>query len=129
MSSSPYFAGTFRPLHVGDTFTARAGLLSVEFRVEEIRVSGGGGGDEEGEEGEEAQFCVVTDDTVIDCEGDIYSMVPRAEGFIIHRCIYVCMCVSTTGNVERFDLVECCHGGFSSRKGIGGRGRGDKTKW
>lgn len=72
VSFSPYFAGTFRPLHVGDTFTARAGLLSVEFRVEEIRVSGGGGGDEEGEEGEEAQFCVVTDDTVIDCEGDIY---------------------------------------------------------
>lgn len=64
---------------MGDTFTARAGLLSVEFRVEEIRVSGGGGGgggggndeDEGGEgEGEEAQFCLVTDDTVIDCEGE-----------------------------------------------------------
>lgn len=56
---------------MGDTFTARAGLLSVEFRVEEIRVSDGGGGDEEeGEEGEEAQFCLVTDDTVIDCDGE-----------------------------------------------------------
>lgn len=55
---------------MGDTFTARAGLLSVEFRVEEIRVSGGGDGDEEEGDGEEAQFCLVTDDTVIDCEGE-----------------------------------------------------------
>ena len=73
---SPHFEGAHRPLHVGDTFTARAGLLSVEFRVEEIRVSssGGGRGDDAkdgGEEaGEEAQFCVVTDDTVIDCDGE-----------------------------------------------------------
>lgn len=69
---SPHFEGKLRPLHVGDTFTARAGLLSVEFRVEEIRVSdgGGGGGDGEEGEGEEAQFCIVTDDTVIDCEGE-----------------------------------------------------------
>ncbi|CAM9706878.1 unnamed protein product, partial [Hapterophycus canaliculatus] len=44
----------------------RAGLLSVEFRVEEIRVSSGGGE----EEGEEVQFCVVSDETVIDCEGE-----------------------------------------------------------
>eukprot|EP00903_Cladosiphon_okamuranus_P016238 g14980.t1 len=66
---SPHFEGKLRPLHVGDTFTARAGLLSVEFRVEEIRVSGGEG-EEEGEGGEEAQFCLVTDDTVIDCDGD-----------------------------------------------------------
>lgn len=61
-------------MHVGDTFTARAGLLSVEFRVEEIRVSAGGGegdeGDEEGENGVPADYCLVTDDTVIDCEGD-----------------------------------------------------------
>lgn len=64
-------------MHVGDTFTARAGLLSVEFRVEEIRVSAGGGegdegdeGDDEGENGVPADYCVVTDDTVIDCEGD-----------------------------------------------------------
>ncbi|CAM9711766.1 unnamed protein product [Scytosiphon promiscuus] len=64
---SPHFEGKFRPLHVGDTFTARAGLLSVEFRVEEIRVSNGG---DEDEEGEEVPFCVVTDETVIDCEGE-----------------------------------------------------------
>lgn len=69
---SPHFSGGYRPLHVGDTFTARAGLLSVEFRVEEIRVSGGGAGDDEegGADGEPADFCIVTDDTVIDCEGD-----------------------------------------------------------
>lgn len=66
---SPHFEGKFRPLHVGDTFTAKAGLLSVEFRVEEIRVSGGGERDDDGEGGEEAQYCVVTDETVIDCEG------------------------------------------------------------
>lgn len=67
---SPHFEGKFRPLHVGDTFMAKAGLLSVEFRVEEIRVSGGGERDDDGEEGEEAQYCVVTDETVIDCEGE-----------------------------------------------------------
>ncbi|CAN0029319.1 unnamed protein product, partial [Ectocarpus fasciculatus] len=67
---SPHFEGKFRPLHVGDTFTAKAGLLSVEFRVEEIRVSGGGERDDDGEGGEEAQYCVVTDETVIDCEGE-----------------------------------------------------------
>ncbi|CAN0176772.1 unnamed protein product [Ectocarpus sp. 6 AP-2014] len=67
---SPHFEGKFRPLHVGDTFTAKAGLLSVEFRVEEIRVSGGGERDDDGEGGEEAQYCVVTEETVIDCEGE-----------------------------------------------------------
>lgn len=70
---SPHFEGAFRPLHVGDTFTARAGLLSVEFRVEEIRVAGSGAsGDDEGNEmeGEVANFCVVTDDTVVDCDGE-----------------------------------------------------------
>ncbi|CAM9430943.1 unnamed protein product [Ectocarpus sp. 4 AP-2014] len=67
---SPHFEGKFRPLHVGDTFTAKAGLLSVEFRVEEIRVSGGGERDDDEEGGEEAQYCVVTDETVIDCEGE-----------------------------------------------------------
>ncbi|CAM9628560.1 unnamed protein product, partial [Discosporangium mesarthrocarpum] len=62
---TPHFDGAFRPLHVGDTFIARAGLLSVEFRVEEIRVGGG-----EGEGEVEADFCIVGDETTIDCEGD-----------------------------------------------------------
>lgn len=56
---------------MGDTFTARAGLLAVEFRVEEIKVFASSEGSDEDaeEEGEPASFCIVTDDTVIDCEG------------------------------------------------------------
>lgn len=127
LSVSPYFEGTFRPLHVGDTFTARAGLLSVEFRVEEIRVSGGGG-NEEGD-GEEAQFCVVNDETVIDCEG-MYECASWVGVAVCVRCAlrfdilsFNCLCFCFLCLLCRLDRtcvcvcvcivegVDCCRGG------------------
>ncbi len=51
----PYFLEAFRPVRKGDTFTVRGGMRQVEFKVIEC---------------DPAEFCIVTQDTVIHTEGD-----------------------------------------------------------
>lgn len=56
----PYFKDKFRPLRKGDTFVARGGMRAVEFKVISI----------DGPDDNEMEYCVVGEDTNIDCEGD-----------------------------------------------------------
>jgi transitional endoplasmic reticulum ATPase len=51
----PYFHETYRPLRQGDTFTFRAAMKTVEFKVIEV---------DPPEDG------IVAQDTVIHCEGE-----------------------------------------------------------
>jgi len=51
----PYFHDAYRPVRKGDTFLARGGMRSVEFKVVET---------------EPAEYCIVSPDTVIFCEGE-----------------------------------------------------------
>eukprot|EP00879_Flechtneria_rotunda_P007018 GHRR01007367.1.p1 GENE.GHRR01007367.1~~GHRR01007367.1.p1 ORF type:complete len:769 (+),score=291.21 GHRR01007367.1:406-2712(+) len=51
----PYFLEAYRPVRKGDTFLARGGMRSVEFKVVET---------------DPAEYCIVAPDTEIFCEGD-----------------------------------------------------------
>merc|ERR1711963_1391692 len=51
----PYFLEAYRPIHKGDTFIVRGGMIAVEFKVIETDPS---------------PFCIVAPDTVIHCEGE-----------------------------------------------------------
>ncbi|KAJ1437756.1 cell division control protein [Ochromonadaceae sp. CCMP2298] len=55
----PYFKGQARPLKMGDTFIARGGMRTVEFKVTDINTEGD----------EAAEYCIVGEDTEILCEG------------------------------------------------------------
>jgi len=54
----PYFKETYRPVRVGDTFLARGGMRAVEFKVVGVEV--------EGEDGGEAAYCIVGDETEVE---------------------------------------------------------------
>jgi len=51
----PYFLEAYRPVHKGDLFVVRGGMRAVEFKVVET---------------EPANYCIVSQDTVIYCEGE-----------------------------------------------------------
>jgi len=51
----PYFLEAYRPIHKGDLFVVRGGMRAVEFKVVET---------------EPANYCIVSQDTVIYCEGE-----------------------------------------------------------
>lgn len=51
----PYFLDTYRPVRKGDTFLARGGMRAVEFKVVEV---------------ENAEYCIVSSETEIFCEGE-----------------------------------------------------------
>lgn len=51
----PYFLEAYRPVRKGDTFLARGGMRSVEFKVVET---------------DPAEYCIVAPDTEIYCEGE-----------------------------------------------------------
>ncbi|CAH1761456.1 10576_t:CDS:10, partial [Entrophospora sp. SA101] len=51
----PYFLEAYRPVRKGDLFLVRAAMRGVEFKVVET---------------EPADYCIVTQDTVIHCEGE-----------------------------------------------------------
>lgn len=51
----PYFLEAYRPVRKGDTFLARGGMRSVEFKVIET---------------DPAEYCIVAPDTEIFCEGE-----------------------------------------------------------
>ncbi|KAI9298651.1 transitional endoplasmic reticulum ATPase [Neoconidiobolus thromboides FSU 785] len=51
----PYFLESFRPVRKGDTFLVRGGMRAVEFKVVET---------------DPDEYCIVSSDTVIFCEGD-----------------------------------------------------------
>ncbi|KAL6759907.1 cell division cycle protein 48 [Haematococcus lacustris] len=51
----PYFLEAYRPVRKGDTFLARGGMRSVEFKVVET---------------DPADYCIVAPDTEIFCEGE-----------------------------------------------------------
>eukprot|EP00882_Tetradesmus_deserticola_P002076 GHRQ01002224.1.p1 GENE.GHRQ01002224.1~~GHRQ01002224.1.p1 ORF type:complete len:447 (+),score=212.94 GHRQ01002224.1:162-1502(+) len=51
----PYFLEAYRPVRKGDTFLARGGMRSVEFKVVET---------------DPAEYCIVAPDTEIFCEGE-----------------------------------------------------------
>jgi len=51
----PYFLEAYRPIHKGDLFIVRGGMRAVEFKVVET---------------EPANYCIVSQDTVIYCEGE-----------------------------------------------------------
>jgi len=51
----PYFVEAYRPVRKGDLFLARGGMRSVEFKVCET---------------DPAEFCIVSPDTIVHCEGD-----------------------------------------------------------
>jgi transitional endoplasmic reticulum ATPase len=57
---NPYFHEKYRPLKIGDTFTARGGMRAVEFKVTSI----------EGPDGGDEDYCIVGKDTEILCDGD-----------------------------------------------------------
>lgn len=51
----PYFLEAYRPVHKGDLFIVRGGMRAVEFKVVET---------------EPSNYCIVSQDTVIYCEGE-----------------------------------------------------------
>lgn len=51
----PYFLEAYRPVRKGDTFLARGGMRSVEFKVVET---------------DPAEYCIVAPDTEIFCDGE-----------------------------------------------------------
>ncbi|KAB7494979.1 Transitional endoplasmic reticulum ATPase TER94 [Armadillidium nasatum] len=51
----PYFLEAYRPIHKGDLFLVRGGMRAVEFKVVET---------------DPAPYCIVSQDTVIFCEGE-----------------------------------------------------------
>ena len=51
----PYFLEAYRPIHKGDLFLVRGGMRAVEFKVVETDPS---------------SYCIVSQDTVIFCEGE-----------------------------------------------------------
>lgn len=51
----PYFLEAYRPIHKGDLFLVRGGMRAVEFKVVEK---------------DPAPYCIVSQDTVIYCEGE-----------------------------------------------------------
>jgi len=51
----PYFLEAYRPVYKGDLFLVRGGMRAVEFKVVET---------------EPANYCIVSQDTVIYCEGE-----------------------------------------------------------
>lgn len=51
----PYFLEAYRPIHKGDLFLVRGGMRAVEFKVVET---------------DPAPYCIVSQDTVIYCEGE-----------------------------------------------------------
>jgi len=51
----PYFLEAYRPVHKGDLFIVRGGMRAVEFKVVEC---------------EPSNYCIVSQDTVIYCEGE-----------------------------------------------------------
>ncbi|KAA0189085.1 hypothetical protein HAZT_HAZT004989, partial [Hyalella azteca] len=51
----PYFLEAYRPIHKGDLFMVRGGMRAVEFKVVET---------------DPAPYCIVSQDTVIYCEGE-----------------------------------------------------------
>ncbi|RNE98662.1 cell division control protein 48-like protein E [Trypanosoma rangeli] len=51
----PYFLEAYRPVKKGDLFVCRGAMRSVEFKVVEV---------------DPGEFCIVSPDTVIHCEGD-----------------------------------------------------------
>merc|ERR1719446_561006 len=51
----PYFMEAYRPVRAGDCFLVRGGFRPVEFKIQET---------------DPEEYCLVTQDTVIHCEGD-----------------------------------------------------------
>lgn len=51
----PYFLEAYRPVRKGDTFLARGGMRSVEFKVVET---------------DPENYCIVAPDTEVFCEGE-----------------------------------------------------------
>ncbi len=56
----PYFQGKEYPLKKGDVFISRGGMRAVEFKVTEIT----------GEDDEELEYCIVSDNTEIICDDE-----------------------------------------------------------
>lgn len=54
----PYFAGTYRPLKVGDTFIARGGMRAAEFKVTHMEAA----------DGSDMEHCTVGPKTLINCD-------------------------------------------------------------
>lgn len=53
----PYFKETYRPVRVGDTFLAHGAMRTVEFKVVSVETE---------EEGEDARYCIVGDETEVE---------------------------------------------------------------
>lgn len=53
----PYFKETYRPVRVGDTFLAHGAMRQVEFKVVSVETE---------EEGEDARYCIVGDETEVE---------------------------------------------------------------
>jgi transitional endoplasmic reticulum ATPase len=69
----PYFSQAYRPVKVGDTFIVRGNMRAIEFKVEKVEVAvaaAAGAAASTGPAGSaEAQYCIVSPDTLVYCEG------------------------------------------------------------
>jgi len=69
----PYFSQAYRPVKVGDTFIVRGNMRAIEFKVDKVEVAvapAAGAAASTGPAGSaEAQYCIVSPDTLVYCEG------------------------------------------------------------
>ena len=70
----PYFSQAYRPVKVGDTFIVRGNMRAIEFKVDKVEVAvapAAGAAASTGPAGSaEAQYCIVSPDTLISCGGE-----------------------------------------------------------
>jgi transitional endoplasmic reticulum ATPase len=64
----PYFCQTYRPVKVGDTFIVRGNTRAVEFKVDKVEVAAAPAAGQI--KSEPAQYCIVSPETLIYCEGE-----------------------------------------------------------
>jgi transitional endoplasmic reticulum ATPase len=68
----PYFSQSYRPVTVGDTFIVRRNMRAIEFKVTAVEVAAApaAGAAVSARRAAHAQYCIVTPDTHIFCDGE-----------------------------------------------------------
>ena len=69
----PYFSQSYRPVTVGDTFIVRRNMRAIEFKVTAVEVAAApaAGAVVSAGTAAHAQYCIVTPDTQIFCDGEL----------------------------------------------------------
>ena len=69
----PYFSQSYRPVTVGDTFIVRRNMRAIEFKVTAVEVAAApaAGAVVSAGTAAHAQYCIVTPDTEIFCDGEL----------------------------------------------------------